>query len=108
MKRNEAKKIAETVTNLELKEMFLNAQNDIKDWAKTSTVNKGMTKGTAFNILSKGMGNDLTKPIHILAKINMVREFGEYLPNYEKKGKEKKELPKPVHQEPNFLDFTEW
>lgn len=105
MNRNEAKKIAETVTNSELKDMFLNAQSEIKDWTQRSIVNLGMTKGAAFNILSACIDKYIyeNRTIHILAKTNMVREFGEYLTNYERKYKDKKELPKPVHQEPKFF-----
>lgn len=100
MNRTEAKKIAETVTASDLKQMFINAQNGIKDWTKVSIVNKGLTKGTAFNILSKG---EITDKMHIMGKTNMVREFGEWLPNYQKIKNEQPSQPNPTHQEPIFL-----
>lgn len=100
MNRNEARKIAEIVSAADLKQMFINAQNGIKDWTKVSNVNIGLTKGTAFNILSKGTIDDKT---HIMAKTNMVREFGEWLPNYKKEIKPKINNSKPTHQEPNFI-----
>lgn len=107
MNRNEAKRIAEIVTIEDLKQMFTNAQSGIKDWTKTSTVNAGMTKGTAFNILSiKGAVKDRESinDIHILAIINMIREFGEFLPaGYEKSIPEKKESNPPFHQDPKFF-----
>lgn len=101
MTRNEAKQIAEKVTVAELKQMFINAEKGIKDWNKVSTVNSGMTKGTAFNVLSKcGISDDT----HILAKINMVREFGEWLPNpYNLPKKERKKPNQVTHQQPQPL-----
>ncbi|MCK9416585.1 hypothetical protein M0Q97_08020 [Candidatus Dojkabacteria bacterium] len=38
-----------------------------------------MTKGVSWNILAKDF--DVNANHHILAKINMVREFGEFLSN---------------------------
>lgn len=107
MNRKQAKLLSETITNSELNEMFKNAQELINDWQQTSIVNIGLSKGMAFNILSKGFGKDFDerKQIHSLAKINMLREFGEFLPNYCKPSKsEKKEVSKS-HQEPNFLSY---
>jgi hypothetical protein len=100
MNRNEAKKLAETVSVEDLKQMFINAKNGIKDWTKVSTVNKGLTKGTAFNILSVGTLDEKT---HIIAKRNMLREFGEFLPGYVKPVKPKKIVNQPTHQEPRNL-----
>lgn len=99
MNRNEARKLAETVSNEEIEQMLLNAQKSIKDWTEISRVNKGLTKGTAFNILSKGgVAN------HILGRTNQIWEFGEFLPNYQKQVKEKKPTRTPTHQEPKFID----
>jgi hypothetical protein len=101
MNKTDAKKIAETITNEELDEMFKNAKEKITDWTKVSNVNKGMSKGTAWNILASDF--DVEKTYHRLAKINMVREFGEYLPNYLKPTKKVKSTTvNVVHQEPKF------
>jgi len=97
MNRNEAKELAQTVSIYELKEMFVNAQNGITDWTKISSVNKGLTKGTSFNILTTG---GINKDTHMMARINMIREFGEWLPNYQKKLSVIREQPIPIHQEP--------
>ena len=101
MNRKQAKEIAEKITNGQLHQMFISARNGIKNWEKVSRVNKGMTKGVAWNILAKDF--DITKDYHILAKINMVREFGEFL------NEEFKPIPrakaisiKPIHQQPQF------
>jgi len=100
MNRQDSKKIAETITNEQILEMFNSAKENIKDWVKVSNVNKGMTKGTSWNILAKNF--DVTIKHHILAKINMIREFGEFLPEELKIKKQKRILPTPIHQEPKF------
>lgn len=79
MNKRSARKIAETITNDQLLEMFNRAKEGITDWTKTSSVNKGMTKGAAWNILAKDF--DVSAKHHILVKTNMVREFGDYLPS---------------------------
>ena len=101
MNRSDAKKIAETITNEQLKNMLDTAKSSIKDWTKVSIVNKGLTKGTAWNILGKDF--DITYKYHILAKQNMIREFGEFLPSELKIKKPKKPYPNTViHQDPIF------
>lgn len=104
MQRHEAKKIAEIISVEDLKQMFINAQNGIKDWTKVSVVNLGITKGTAFNILSAEGINENTSRI---AKTNMVREFGEWIPNYKAERKIKLSKIKPIHQEPVALK-SDW
>lgn len=96
MQRHIAKQIAKSITNEQLLQMFNNAKESIKDWTKVSNVNKGMTKGMAWNILAKDF--DITKNYHILAKTNMVREFSEYLPEELKPKKKEKQNITPVHQ----------
>ena len=100
MNRSDAKKIAETITNEELGEMFTNAKANISDWTKVSNVNKGMSKGVAWNILASDF--DVEKKYHNMAKVNMVREFGEFLPDQLKPAKKTKPSINVVHQEPKF------
>jgi len=101
MNRKTAREIAETISNEQIQQMFNNAKAKIKDWTRTSLINKGMTKGSAWNILAKNF--DLKTKHHILGKTNMVREFGEFLPDELKpKKKEKRQLPQPIHQNPVF------
>jgi len=100
MNISEAKRLALLLSNEELLSMFDNAKSKITDWTKVSRVNKGMTKGTAWNILAKDF--DIEKKYHNLAKVNMIREFGDFLPNYEKPGKKIKTIINVVHQEPKF------
>lgn len=101
MNRKTAREIAETITNEQIKQMFDNAKAKIKDWTRTSLINKGITKGAAWNILAKDF--NLEAKHHMLGKTNMVREFGEFLPDELKpKKKEKRQLPQPIHQDPIF------
>lgn len=100
MNRNYARKIAETITNEQILKMFETAKAKITDWTKVSNINKGMTKGVCWNILAKDF--DITRTYHILAKTNMVREFGEFLPDEIKPKKKIRQSQPPIHQEPQF------
>lgn len=101
MNKTEAKKIAETITNEHLLAMFEAAKAGIKDWTKISSVNKGMTKGMAWNILAKDF--DVKGKHHPIAKKNMIWEFGDFLPEELRARKQKivREF-KPVHRDPIF------
>jgi len=101
MNRNDAKEIAEVITNKQLQEMLSKAKTEIKDWTKVSTCNKGFTKGVAWNILGENF--DINYPYHNISKINMIREFGEFLPDELKPKKNKRKYIKPVHHDPKFL-----
>jgi hypothetical protein len=100
MNKSDARKIAETITNEQLQQMFEKAKIEIKDWTKVSSVNKGLTKGVGWNILAKDF--DVNKDYNILAKTNMVKEFGEFLPDELKPKKEKRKFQQPNHQDPIF------
>lgn len=101
MNRATAKEVAKTITNEQLKQMFDNAKKQIGDWTKVSNVNKTFTKGAAWNVLAKGF--DITYNYHWMAKVNMIHEFGEYLPEDLKPIRKVKDImPDPVHQEPIF------
>lgn len=103
MSRKVAKDIAKTISNRELLEMFNQAKNNIKDWTKTSSVNKSITKGVAWNILVADF--DVNNDYSMLTKVNMIREFGLFLPDELKpKKKQKTNNIKPYHQEPKFND----
>jgi len=106
MTKKEAVEIAKTVTNGQLEEMFMNAMVDMPYWEDRSDVNKGITKGAAWNIFAKDF-NPEGKHANI-AKINMIREFGDFLPKevrIEKPPKTKLKL-KVIHQEPNFDNWV--
>lgn len=101
MNKQDAKKLAETITNEQLHQMFLNAQSNITDWEHASKINKGLSVGVAFNILTAG---GFGRPIHNIAKTNMLREFGDYLDDAPTtKAKKEKENIKASHQPPIFI-----
>lgn len=101
MNRRDAKIIAETITNEQLQTMFDVAKSEITNWKERSKVNQSLTKGTAWNILAYDF--DVNKTHGNLAKVNMIREFGDHLPEDLKVVKPKKsEKGKAIHQEPKF------
>lgn len=104
MNHNNAGKIAKTITNEQLREMLQRAKNTITNWAQPSAVNKGMTKGTAWNVLAADF--NVEKEYPYLARKNMIWEFGDYLPeDLKPQQKEKRSIPSRVHQEPKFANW---
>lgn len=104
MNRTEAKQIAEIISNEHLLEMFLKAKDGITDWTVPSIVNKGMSKGCAWNILASDFNIEIK--YHSLAKTNMVREFGKFLPEqFKPVKKDKQKQIQIVHHEPNFKNY---
>jgi len=103
--RNDARKIAEVITNEQLYEMFNRAKTETTDWTVVSTCNKGFTKGVAWNILAEDF--DVNTNYHVMGITNMVREFGEFLPDElnPKKKPNPKQKP-PVHHDPKFFNQT--
>lgn len=102
MNKSNAKKIAEIITYEQLTEMFNNAKKEVGDWKKVSIVNSCMTKGTAWNILYKGLMPRIMN--QKLALTNMIREFGDHLPEelkFDRKVKIKSSV-NITHQEPIF------
>lgn len=86
MNRKDSKQIAETITNEEILVMLSRAKDRIKDWTQTSRINKNMTIGTAWNILTRDF--NVENNIPNLHKVNLIREFGDYLPTHLKIKKE--------------------
>jgi len=104
MNRTDAKKIAETINIKDLKFMVVNAYSSIKDWKQPSKVNKSMSVGTTFNVLTSCEFKD---NMSLITKINLLREFGEFLPEDLKPVKVHKSINLTVtHQEPNILNKT--
>lgn len=100
MKTYKARIISEVITNEQLLKMMETARTGVKDWKQVSILNKGITKGYAWNILAASF--DVNRSIAHILKINMIREFGEFLPK-ELIPKDKKNVNiKPIHQEPIF------
>ena len=103
MNRREAKKIAENITSKELQDMLNLARDKIIDWTEVSSVNKSMSKGAVWNVLTKEF--DVKKEYSFLVITNMVWEFGEFLSDALKPPKRRaKERPTLFHQAPVFCD----
>ena len=100
MNRTAAREIAETITPQQIKQMFDKAKENITDWRKVSVVNKGMSKGAAWNILAKDF--DIEDEHHMIRKTNMVREFGEFLPDELKPKPKLTLLSIIIHHDPIF------
>lgn len=101
MNKSDARKIAEEITNEEILDMFNNAKENITDWTKISVINKGMSIGTSWNILASDF--NVNTEYHIMAKTNMIREFGEFLPKkFINKPTKTYVLKNIVHQHPKF------
>jgi len=102
MNKRDAKLIAKTITNAQLQDMLDAAKIGITDWTVVSVVNRICSKGVAWNILANVFNVD-DEFHHLLHKMNLIREFGEYLPeDLKPKPKPKKPFIKPIHQDPIF------
>jgi hypothetical protein len=103
MNEDKAREIAEKITNAGLQEMFDNAKVRCVDWERRSNVNKSMSKGAAWDILAANF--DINHNYNIIAKTDMVREFGEFIPKDASTAKlvaSIKEKIQLVHQSPKF------
>lgn len=101
MNRQEAKRLAETLTAEQVEETLLAAQHGIKDWKAPTTLNQGLSYGYAYNLYSKidfsklGTGR--------IVQYNFLVIFGDFLPGYQKPFKAVTAGDRYVHhEEPNF------
>lgn len=104
MNKYQCSELADKITHSEMNEMFENAKSGIKDCTKVSRINKGITKGVAWNILYDTFTLQSFRIISGLAKRNMIFEFQDFLPKHlipEKKVKNKSDV-KVTHQDPKF------
>lgn len=107
--RKQCREIAEKITNDEIMQMFESAKNNITNWSRISNSNKRMTKGMAWNLLAKDF--DVNKEYPGLIKLNMLIEFGEYIPAnlkpYKQFKKPEKKEKQIKHEEPIFEDNSD-
>ena len=102
MNKTKAKEIAAEITSEQLAEMLENAKQKTTNWKEVSNVNASLTKGTVWNVLvGKFNVQSIKNPIHI---VNLIREFGEFLPKDLLKRDPKNKRPpiEPIHQDPIF------
>lgn len=105
MNKNSAKRIAREneISYGEIKEILTKARASDINWEAVSSVNKGITKGVAFNIFWKGITDeDHVVPYSTLYAQNVLREFGEFsqYADYNNPKKQRNATTKVVHQEP--------
>lgn len=101
MDKTHAKTLSLRLDNYHLKQMLDTAKEEIKDWTVASKINKGLSKGTAWNILASEF--DVNNYVSNLHKYNLIREYGEYLPeDLQPRKKQPKPEVVPVHQDPIF------
>lgn len=105
MNRADAKRIAETVTNDQLKAMFDSAKVGITDWRKPSAVNPCISKGKSWNIMRRLDVAELKRGRRDMLIIkNMVLEFGDFLDDEIKPAKQRASRPaiQVRHEDPVF------
>jgi len=96
MNRTEATRLAEIATREQINKMLTTARAEIENWQAPSHLNKSMSRGAMFNIF---LECDLEKRTTCarLSRINMLREFGEYFPNYQQPARIKRPDVAPFH-----------
>lgn len=108
MNLSHAKILAETLTRQQIMDMLNNAQEQITDWTQPSKVNLSATIGTTWNILTHELffpSNVFYNEIATSHRVNLIREFGDYLPTELKiktVQRDKETDVELVHQEPKF------
>jgi hypothetical protein len=103
-----AKDIASRISQEEMIQMLINAKNGIKDWTAPCKTNKGLSWGTAWNVMvaNGGIKERDFNTIPLIVKIQLLRLFGDWLPEYLQPPKKKKiKSTNPTHQEPNFTNW---
>lgn len=100
MDKSHAKYLSEQLDNYQLQQMIDKARENIKDWTTASKINKGISKGVAWNVLAKDF--DINRKLHNIVKYNLIREYGEFLPEGFQQKKKPKTKTKPFHQNPIF------
>lgn len=99
--RGLAESLACTCSDEKAIETLMRARIMVKDWKEKSSVNPGMSRGTFYNIVTAG----ITPANLVLHKKNIIWEFGEYMPDYEKIVSERNKN-ESHHEEPNELDLS--
>jgi hypothetical protein len=105
MNKTDARRIAETITEEQLAQMFDNAKAAIIDWKQPSKVNPTMSLGVAWNIYYPCLVKRMRPIVLPHVKTNMVWLFGDYLPDDlkpDRKSNNRKPAVDVFHQEPIF------
>jgi hypothetical protein len=104
MNKLKAKRLLNLVSNEDIKEMLFNVKYKTEDWSESSIINVSLSKGAAWNILTKDI--NFNEKLYHIHKLNLLREYGDYLPQrvLDQLVVVKKENPKVevIHEEPNL------
>jgi hypothetical protein len=101
MSNKYARELSERITNEQIFTMLKRAILNVEDWAAPSKSNKGISRGSHWNIFCQNF--DVEKKINPMVKYRMLQEYSEFLPlELKQQKKESIVLNPPSHQEPNF------
>jgi hypothetical protein len=92
------------ISNVDIHNMLKRAANEVKDWTKPSKGNKGISRGSNWNIFCKDF--DINKQYSAIHKYRIIQEFGEFLDDNLKTTKKAKPKSKtPTHFAPDLSKF---
>ena len=95
-----AKELSHKITNIQIADMLEKAKTGVKDWTKASKANKGLSRGTHWNMFYKYFNvNNECLPI---IKFRLIQEYGEFLPCELQPPKKNKIHKAPTHFNPIF------
>jgi hypothetical protein len=100
MDKNFAEELSHTITNAQIFDMLEKAKVNVKDWTKASVANKGLSRGTHWNIFCKDF--KIENKYSPILKYRMIQEYGEFLPTELQPPKKEKRQSKPTHFDPIF------
>jgi hypothetical protein len=87
-------------------EILMRARVMVKDWGQRSVINRSITRGTLYNIITDDIVSGGSYSVSA-EKRSIIWEFGEYMLDYEKRVSEISK-GKPSHEEPNNLDLSQF
>lgn len=101
--KNYCRVLAETVTNQQIYDMLKRAKENVSNWEAPSRANKGISRGSNWNMFCKDFSVDGTYAS--ILKYRMLEEFGEYLDEDLKPEPRKKREIKTTHFPPDLSNF---
>lgn len=96
-----ARQLSMTITNQEVFDMLQRAKSETKDWTKPSKANKGISRGSHWNIFNC-KDFDVSNSYPSFVKYRMIQEYGEFLPKELQPPKKPARVFKTTHFDPKF------
>ena len=100
MNRKESKRLAEIVSDEQIKTMLDRAKAEIDDWSKASVANIGLSRGCHWNMFCRKYYD--AKSFSTIHKYRLIQEYGEFLPEEFHPKKTSRVKTIPVHHDPIF------